>query len=84
MSEQDSDKRFRVIEGDGKRPSKRIGKKRREAWECKVCEIDTGWATTNGIKMRAGIMLVDGRVAKTNEYWVCAACIGRGKITRIT
>ncbi|MEM6902243.1 MAG: hypothetical protein AAF556_03270 [Pseudomonadota bacterium] len=88
MTERDSrknaDRRFKVVEGEGKRPTKRIGRRRLDAWQCKPCEIETGVASTSGIRYRPGVMLVDGKVAPSDEWWVCPVCLARGVVTRIT
>lgn len=76
--------RFKVIDGDAVPRRSKAGKI--ETWECRTCERDTGIATST-IMQVVGTPKFEGpdlKVSLGSKYWVCAYCLGRGKVTRVT
>lgn len=77
------DERFKVIEGGG-RPlagTRRRHKKDAVALLCRVCEADTGTATSTWMKAKQGLMERAGRPEGGSDAHVCVHCLARGKVT---
>lgn len=76
---------LRVISG-GSTPKKYARKAKGEAEQavCRVCEQDTGVASSVWTKVRLAPRTSGGKIVGGTEALVCALCLARGKVTRLT
>lgn len=82
----DAHSRFRVIDG-GSAPQAGARKKRKSdavMCLCRTCESDIGVATSAWIKAKLNPMERGGKIEGGSDALVCAHCLGRGKVTRLT
>lgn len=77
--------RFKVIEGGNqKRKYAARNKADAEQWVCRMCEAEIGVATSAIIKIKESPMVRAGKLEGGSDVWVCAHCLMRGKIMRVT
>lgn len=81
-----ADSRFRVIDG-GATPLP--GRQKRNPGEtelalCSTCLHDVGVASNIWTKVRMGPKIRRGAIGGGVDCWVCAICLTRGKVTRLT
>lgn len=76
--------RFKVIDGgDTPRPYHKRGQW--QQWVCRVCEHDVGVATSMTVAAdMAGGFTPKGQYRQGEATRICAHCLSRGKITRVT
>lgn len=72
---------------DGKDKPKRTSRKNKgdsEQWLCRICEADTGVATSLVIPTKQSPMTLGlGKLTKGTSGGICAYCLSRGKITKV-
>lgn len=78
----DETPRLRVVHGDdAPKPYHRKGAPQQVV--CRVCEADTGVATSEFVKTVVAPQEHRGRVGKGRPSLICAHCLARGKVTPI-
>lgn len=78
------ERRFQVIDGGGKPKRYRARKGEASQWTCWQCEADLGIATSAVVRVRHSPMTRGAIIEGGTNIWVCAHCLGRGKLTRCT
>lgn len=78
--------RFTVVEGDDKPLKYHRRKGKPQQWVCRTCERDRGVATSAIIQV-VQAPFIEGNKLKVSmgvKIWVCAHCLAREIITRVT
>lgn len=76
----EKDQRLKVVKG-GRHETAQSNV---DLWVCRICDVDTGVASSAIALIRLSPKIVKGVVTGGTQAYVCAACMGRGKITRVT